>query len=210
MSQACPLCSNNSSLFHEEKNRIYYQCGTCFGIFVNTSALPSLEVEQAHYEKHNNDVEDAGYQNFVSPITKSILQDFTANNNGLDFGAGTGPVISKILTDHGFSILQYDPYFHIYPELLKEQYDYIASCEVIEHFYYPQKEFSLLKSLLKPNGKLYCMTHIYDDSIPFTNWYYKNDPTHVFIYHKNTFAWIKKEFGFSDIIINDRLIVFSV
>jgi len=209
MSNLCPLCHSEASLFHENEHRIHYQCPTCFGIFADTKSRPSETIEKKHYKKHNNDVEDKGYQEFVSPITDSIRKDFDTKHKGLDFGAGTGPVLSKILKDNGYSIVQYDPYFHNYPELLTHQYDFIASCEVIEHFYSPHKEFSLLKKLLKPNGKLYCMTHIYDESIDFNKWYYKNDPTHVFIYHQKTLSWIQKEFRFSQLCINNRLITFS-
>ena len=137
------------------------------------------------------------------------MRDFEPIHKGLDFGAGTGPVISKILQDNNFEIAQYDPFFHNHPELLKKRYDYIACCEVIEHFYNPRKEFQLLRNLLQPNGKLYCMTDIYDQTIDFEKWYYKNDPTHVFIYHKKTVEWIKDKFGFSDVTINDRLITFA-
>ncbi|MBN2596445.1 class I SAM-dependent methyltransferase [Labilibaculum sp.] len=209
MRYQCPLCNNNAKLFYKTENRIHYQCNTCFGIFADANSRPGQDVEKTHYQQHNNDIEDTGYQKFVSPITNSVRRDFTANHKGLDFGAGTGPVISKVLTDHGFSIVPYDPYFHNYPKLLQEKYDYIASCEVIEHFYNPHKEFSFLKKILKPKGKLYCMTHLYNENIDFANWYYKNDPTHVFIYQKQTFEWIQKEFAFADVMIENRLVVFS-
>ena len=60
----------------------------------------------------------------------------------------------------------------------------------------PKMEFRSLKNMLNQKGKLYCMTDIYGESINFSKWYYKNDPTHVFFYHKNTVHWIQKEFGF--------------
>ena len=160
------------------------------------------------YKEHNNDIEDEKYQKFVSPISSSIMRDFTHNNKGLDFGAGTGPVISKILKDNDFLIEQYDPFFHNYPDLLEEKYDYIACCEVMEHFHNPKKEFGLLKKLLLQDGKLYCMTDIYNKNINFHNWYYKNDPTHVFIYHKETVNWIKEKFGFLNVTIEDRLVTY--
>ena len=72
----------------------------------------------------------------------SLLWDFTSKHTGLDFGAGTGPVISKVLKDNEYKIKQFDPFFHNYPELLKEKYDYIVCCEVMEHFYDPAKEFA--------------------------------------------------------------------
>lgn len=204
----CPLCDRNGDIFYQQNNHIFYKCNNCYGIYLEEKSKPNKEVEKLRYETHNNDVNDVRYQQFVFPITSSILKNFTSNNKGLDFGAGTGPVISKILKDNGFSIKQYDPYFHNYPKFLNKKYDYIACCEVIEHFYNPKKEFNLLKKMLQPNGKLYCMTDIYEDTINFHKWYYKNDPTHVFIYHKSTFQWIKKEFEFSEVTIEGRLITF--
>lgn len=206
----CPLCSNSGTVFYEFKKRLYFQCKTCYGIFMDKSLRPDANEEKFRYEEHINDVENEGYQRFVSPITSAVLNDFSNTDNGLDFGAGTGPVISKLLKDEHYSLVQYDPFFHNYPELLKDKYNYIVCCEVMEHFYHPKKEFELLHRLLQTNGKLYCMTDLWDKSIDFHKWYYKNDQTHVFIYHKNTIEWIQKEIGFSDVKIEGRLITFSV
>lgn len=208
MSQKCPLCNAQSQIFYENKKQLFYQCSNCKGIFINKNLRLNFQDEKLRYETHNNDVFDERYQKFVSPITKAILDNFSKDHLGLDFGAGTGPVISKILKDNSFSIMQYDPFFHKNPELLDHKYHYIACCEVIEHFYDPKKEFALLKDLLLKGGKLYCMTEIYDQNIDFSKWYYKNDPTHVFIYHKRTIDWINNEFGFSNVNINGRLITF--
>ena len=204
----CPLCDSSGDIFYQYNKLLYYQCNNCYGIFVDESIKPDREAEKIRYQEHNNDVNDKRYQKFVSNITSAIMRDFTKNDKGLDFGAGTGPVISKVLKDNDFSIVQYDPFFHNYPNLLDEKYDYIACCEVIEHFYNPPKEFRLLKKMLQKDGKLYCMTDLYDKSINFHKWYYKNDSTHVFIYHKNTIHWIKEKFGFSNVTIEGRLITF--
>jgi len=79
---------------------------------------------------------------------------------------------------------------------------------VMEHFYQPNKEFSLLKSLLKKGGRLYCMTDIYHAGIDFQHWSYKNDPSHVFFYHRDSLAYINAEFNFSAITIDGRLITY--
>jgi len=210
----CPLCENKKDniLFDKYTRRKFYKCTNCKALFVDKDSIPNLEDEKTRYNEHINDVEDINYQKFVSPITNGIMNDFTTEHIGLDFGAGTGPVISKILEDNKYKIKQYDPFFSNYPDLLKEnKYDYIACCEVIEHFHDPKKEFKLLKSLLKEdNGKLYCMTELYnEETTKFKNWYYMNDKTHVFIYHKETIQWVAKEFGFSDVSIDGKLIVFS-
>jgi len=204
----CPLCATLSDIYLNS-NSIYYRCKECCGIFAHKRDLIDLESEKEVYLQHTNDVEDKNYQKFVSPITDVILKDFTPNSEGLDFGAGTGPVLSKVLEDNGFNIKQYDPFFHNYPKLLENRYDYIASCEVIEHFHNPYKEFKLLKNMLKPDAKLYLMTEIYNNGIDFASWYYKNDPTHIFFYSKESLLWIKNEFDFKSVSINKRLVIFE-
>jgi hypothetical protein len=112
---------------------------------MNRTSLPSKNDEVLRYTQHNNDVNDVRYQKFVQPLVTGILQDFDQSHIGLDFGAGTGPVISKLLTDEGYVIKQYDPFFYDHAELLNQKYDYIACCEVVEHFHNPAKEFKLLQ-----------------------------------------------------------------
>jgi SAM-dependent methyltransferase len=181
----------------------------CHGIFVDEKQLPDEQSEKERYELHDDNAEDAGYRKFVSPITSNIEKDFSIETQGLDFGAGTSQIITKVMQEKAYNISSYDPYFHPYEELLEKKYDYIASCEVIEHFYHPAKEFRLLKSLLKQDAKLYLMTDMYDERVEFSSWYYKNDPTHVFFYSKKTFEWICQQFEFSNLLIEKRLIIFS-
>jgi len=205
----CPLCTGKANSFYQQDTRHFFQCTICYGIFLEQGLRLNPAEEVARYKLHKNDIEDKKYQQFVLPITQAVINYFTKNHKGLDFGAGTGPVISKVLTDEKFQISPYDPYFHNYPDLLKSSYDYITCCEVIEHFYKPKKEFELLKKLLKPKGKLYLMTALFDETINFHKWYYKNDPTHVFIYHQKTMRWIKEKFTFTAVSIQGRLITFS-
>lgn len=176
---------------------------------MDASSHLNEQQEKSRYLEHNNNVNDDGYQQFVSPITSAVLRHHAPQQQGLDFGAGTGPVIAKVLTDNEFEMDLYDPFFHHAPALLEQQYDYIVCCEVMEHFYHPDQEFALLKRLLKPNGRLYCMTDLYHDDIDFSNWYYQKDNTHVFFYHQNSLRYIKQQFDFSDLIINGRLIILS-
>ena len=208
--QNCPLCKSEAFEFCTIKERVFYSCSVCKGVFVDKNALPSKESERSRYLSHNNDINDSHYQSFVNPIVDSVLTDFSSDHIGLDFGAGPGPVISKLLNDRGLNTKLFDPFFHNNPELLRRKYDYIICCEVMEHFYNPRKEFILLKELLRNNGKIYCMTAIYDDSIDFKSWHYKNDKTHVFFYKKETLEYIYKEFNFLDLRIADNLIVFSL
>ena len=65
------------------------------------------EQEKERYESHTNDSDDLGYQNFVSPITNSVLKEFNKEDIGLDFGCGKDSPIVKILKNidfHHFSM----------------------------------------------------------------------------------------------------------
>ena len=208
-SPTCPLCNSIATLFCEKPKHLFYKCNTCDGIFRPKDTFLTAEEEKEHYEKHNNDVFDERYQAFVSPIVNAVLHDFTAEAKGLDFGSGTGPVIAKMLTDKGFQVQNYDLFFANELSLLKEKYDYVSCCEVMEHFHHPYQEFELLKSLLLPKGKLYCKTAVYNHQKPFENWYYKDDFTHVFIYQPKTLEWIQKNLRFSKVSVYDKLIVFE-
>ncbi|HPL96740.1 MAG TPA: class I SAM-dependent methyltransferase [Smithellaceae bacterium] len=169
----------------------------------------SPAAEKRRYEEHKNDIHDPRYQEFVGPIVSKIQERFTNKHRGLDYGAGTGPVIAKLLRDKGYSIELYDPFFWNDATVLDATYDFVVCCEVIEHFHSPAKEFKRLRSLLKPGGALYCMTDLYSEDTDFKNWYYKNDPTHVFFYKKNTLEWIKKQLGFVSFEQKDRITLFS-
>jgi len=206
LSENCPLCNQYGEIFYRDR---YFCCNGCSGIFMASGFLPSPEEERKIYMEHINDVTDVRYQNFASPIINAVKNNFSINSLGLDFGSGTGPVISKVLGDNKYNLMQYDPYFCNDTYALHLKYDYIVCCEVIEHFHSPSKEFELLKSLLKPNGHLYCMTHLYDNEIDFDSWYYKNDNTHVFIYQRETLVKIKDRYKFSSLTIEDRLMTFK-
>lgn len=205
----CLLCKNQSKLFKTINSKKYYKCNNCSSVMLCPKDYISAEEEKKRYLTHNNDVEDKRYQKFTSPITNTVKKNFTTNSIGLDYGAGTGPVITSQLNKSGYKVNLYDPFFHPHKENLKTSYDYIISCEVIEHFHNPSEEFERLNSLLKPKGKLILMTDLYDKNIDFENWYYKNDETHVFFYHKEALNWIKKKYNFKQLKVDKRLIVFS-
>jgi SAM-dependent methyltransferase len=210
LKKKCPLCYEEAIFSQKVKITKYYKCPNCKALFMDSENYLSAHEEKKRYLEHNNDVDDPGYQKFVIPIVNCIKNNFEVNSAGLDFGCGTGPVISKLLNDSGYSTTLYDPFFHKNPNALKSKYDYIICCEVIEHFNKPEEEFRLLKSLLNNKGKLICMTEFYSDNLDFKKWYYKDDPSHVFFYREETLEWIKDNFNFSSLTIDRRLIEFTV
>ncbi len=205
----CVLCNTDCKKTLKYQQKIFYRCLACGAIFLSPRFYISQNEEAERYSFHENDVNDVGYQKFVSPITNKIQQDFKTPGKGLDFGCGRGPVATFQLQKKGYKINLFDPYFENHPEVLEEKYDFIICCEVMEHFHKPKKEFQQLYKLLNPCGRLYCKTSLLPENISFENWYYKNDPTHVFFYSEKTLRWISSNLGFKKLEVYKDLIVFE-
>jgi len=212
----CRLCNGSTALFWTDLayNTTYHKCLNCCSISQSGEHFLSKAQEKHRYLNHENDVNDIGYQHFVSPITEAVLTSYNPKlHAGLDFGCGTGPVISHLLAKKGFQMTLYDPFFFPDETFLEKHYDFIACCEVMEHFHSPKTEFSTLRKLLKPRGKLYCKTALISNEVTaqeFSNWYYKNDPTHVFFYSPLGLEYIKASNQFSDLVVSKKLITFIV
>ncbi len=207
---SCPLCGGGADEFFKNSNLLYYRCGACRGIFLSKDSHLSEDEEKKRYLEHNNDVNDPRYRKFAEPVVRYILKNFKpGKHKGLDFGAGAGPVASRMLEEEGFMMPLYDPFFHPEAENLRKKYDFIIASEVIEHFKKPADEFGLLSGILESPGSLVCRTHLYSAGTDFGSWYYKNDPTHVFFYSGETLEYVRKAFGFSKLETEERLVVLS-
>lgn len=200
----CTLCG---AALTTMADAFYFICPTCGAYVKDPKHYVSALEEKKVYQTHNNDVEDPRYQQFTSPITHAILAHFGPKHLGLDYGCGTGPVVAKQLTDRGYRVKLFDPYFFPDYDYLNCRYDYIFSCEVFEHFQQPAQEIEKLLQLLNPNGKLLVMTHLYDQTTDFANWYYRKDPTHVFIYTRQTIAFIARQRRLAIETLTDRFFV---
>ncbi|EMR12339.1 methyltransferase [Methylophaga lonarensis MPL] len=206
---SCRLCQSPVADFASSRGKRYQQCSVCLSVMMHPLDLPDAESEKALYLTHQNDVNDLRYQAYLSPAINAVLRDYDNTAAGLDFGAGPGPVVQHVLSGHGFQLSLYDPIFHPDVSVLDRDYDFIICTEVMEHFHDPNQAFKQLRKLLKPCGKLYCMTSLFDPNIDFMKWHYKNDPTHVFFYHQNALDYIAEQHGFSAVTVDERLICFS-
>lgn len=197
----CVLCGENSNHFFTDTRRKlrYYRCSVCDLRFLNPEDRLSQERELSRYLKHQNCVDDPGYQLFVDPMYQLILSQTSKDSSCLDFGCGSGSVLSHLLTQHGYDVTLYDPFFMPNGAALECKYDLIFAIEVIEHFYHPAREFVRLKELLRPSGSLAFMTFIYSDQINFETWSYRSDPTHVCFYSQKTFEWIQAHWHFKSL-----------
>ncbi|SDH00780.1 class I SAM-dependent methyltransferase [Psychroflexus sediminis] len=215
LNHPCPLCESIADYFCSigKKGRDYYTCSTCHAVFLHPRKYIDYSSEKSRYEEHNNDVKDPRYKKFVNPITDAVEAQFPKTADGLDYGCGTGPVASVVLEENGFKkIALYDPFFFPETKPLTKKYDFIICCEVMEHFFQPKEEFSRLRNLLRTSGKLFCKTSILKDNIgknEFKDWWYNNDPTHVFFYTPKTLRFIAENFDFNKVLIESKLITFG-
>ena len=205
----CRLCAEKALHYCFFRNIDYFRCDKCRSVMMDPHKYLSFSDEKKRYDQHNNDINDPGYQQFVKPLVDKVQLNHDPDARGLDYGAGPGPVASVLLKEKGYKLELYDPFYHPDQRVLKKQYDFIICCEVIEHFHFPYDQFKQLSLLLKQGGSLYCMTELYSEEINFEQWYYKNDPTHVFFYHRLALEWLRDSLRFSDLFIDGKLIHFA-
>ncbi len=212
MVKNCIICDYPAHFLYQRKEHspIYYRCDDCCCVFEDEQYFLSADKEKERYDTHNNDVEDVRYQRFVSPVVHQVRQHFDNDALGLDFGAGSGPVITKLLNDAGYHLDRYDPYYFPDKDLEHQYYDYIVCCETMEHFYQPMKEFRWMKELLKEGGIFFGKTKMIPDKIDaeyFDGFGYKNDPTHVVFYTERTMHRIREMLNLSEFYLSDGIII---
>ncbi|MCG9684782.1 class I SAM-dependent methyltransferase [Vibrio sp. Isolate23] len=204
----CPLCHYpESHHYFEDKRRAYLQCRQCELVFVNPEQRLDAKAEKAHYDLHENDPNDAGYRTFLSRVANPILERIEPSSTGLDFGCGPGPTLSLMMEEQGHNMSVYDLYYHPNTEVLECTYDFMTATEVIEHLYHPDQVWQQWLNLVKPGGWIGLMTKMVIDVEAFAKWHYKNDPTHVVFFSRNTFKYLaerdqlKLEFIGNDVIL---------
>lgn len=209
----CILCGGGETavFFTEPKLGLnYYRCAGCDLRFLDPVRRLAPETEKGRYETHENSVEDLRYQAFQMPMI-DLIEKHPGAKHVLDFGCGAGPVIRHLLEPKGFAVALYDPFFYPDKTVLDQTYDFVAASEVAEHLYDPAAEFALLRSLIKPGGRLGVMTVQPDEQTDFATWYYRRDPTHVSFYSRRTLSWIAVRYNFASVIFHSgRLAEFLV
>lgn len=160
------------------------------------------------YDRHENNIEDAGYRSFLARLADPLLQRLNPNCRGLDFGCGPGPALAVMLREQGHEVALYDLYYAPDLEVFDQQWDFITSTEVIEHLGQPGQELQRLWQCLKPGGLLALMTKRVTNLEAFSTWHYKNDPTHISFFSESTFQWLAAQWQAElEIVANDVVIL---
>lgn len=206
---ACSLCNSNAAFFHRNRKRCYYQCDRCRLVFVDPDQWLDQDQEFAQYNYHQNDPSDARYRQHLNRVFEPLHSRLKPKSFGLDFGSGPGPTLSIMFQEAGHEMRIYDPYFSPQRQVLDETYDFVTTTEVVEHFYYPAKEFDLLWSLLRVGGWLAVMTKRIDDVHAFGDWYYQIDPTHVIFFSLKTFTWLAEKWNAHFEVVGPDVVLFQ-
>jgi SAM-dependent methyltransferase len=190
-SEPCPVCrSHATDPLPAAKQARYWQCASCWAIFIDPAGRPTPKAEAAYYALHDNRVDDPRYRAFLSRLATPVLQRVAAGSHGLDFGCGAAPALAHLLREAGQQVAIYDPLFMPDNEALQAQYDFITLSEVAEHMHDPSGEFTRLFAMLRPGGLLAVMTGFPPPLASFEHWHYRRDPTHVVFYRPSTLHWL--------------------
>ncbi|WP_455374813.1 class I SAM-dependent methyltransferase [Kaarinaea lacus] len=190
--------------------RDYIRCQQCALVFVPAAQFISPEQEKAQYDLHQNHPDDQGYRQFLSRLFIPLENKLKSGAHGLDFGSGPGPTLSLMFEEYGYPMNIYDPFYADDARVLQQQYEFITATETVEHLHQPKRELDQLWDILKPGGHLGIMTKLVINRDTFASWHYKNDPTHVCFFSKQTFLWLAEmwnaelEFIGSDVILFEK------
>lgn len=198
--EPCPLCeAGGATLLHKGGKasgfRDFLHCAECDMVFVPRAQLLDAEAQKARYLQHNNDVHDPAYREFLGRMYYALRPYLQSGASGLDYGAGPGPALQRMMIEDGFDAQVYDIYFHPDKSALATGYDFITCTETAEHFDDPRGEFDRLDRLLRRGGWLGVMTGMPENWDTFPSWYYHRDPTHVNFFSQATMEWIAARLG---------------
>jgi SAM-dependent methyltransferase len=207
----CPLCRGSSvEPFHRDRRREYLRCSDCRLVFVPPTQYLDAAAERAEYDLHQNDPADPRYRRFLGRLAEPLLASMPPRSQGLDFGCGPGPALARMLVEAGQQVALYDPFYAPDESLLQQRYDFITATEVVEHLHRPGEELDRLWQLLRPGGGvLGLMTKLVIDAEAFARWHYKNDPTHVCFFSRDTFDWLARRWGAGLRIIGTDVILLT-
>lgn len=215
----CPLCRNNSFEALDVTARpagSYWLCFDCHLLFKEPSQRLTAAAEKSRYEEHINGGE--GHRRFLEPVRQALRDLPLSGSRGLDWGSGPEPLLSRLLSDDGYQMSCYDPFFG--PPLPTDgPFDFITLTEVIEHFFEPVRDLEKLISFLGPGGYLVVMTDpvpeswwdmsLADRQAWFGSWAYRRDLSHVSFFSDRCFARFEDLLGIRRVSGQGRINVFQ-
>ncbi len=189
----CPLCgSNHTESYFSNKDSKYFTCSECELVFSPDEFHLNETEEKSRYDLHRNNPKDERYRKFLSKIFNPVLRYLSPGDVGLDFGSGPGPTLSLMFSEQGYKVDLFDKFYANNESIFNNKYNFITSSEVVEHLDNPGVELNRLFNMLDNGGVLAIMTQMLNSDIDFSSWHYKDDPTHICFFSKNTMKYLAK------------------
>jgi len=209
MATFCPLCcSDQISPYFNNKDASYFSCLSCGLVFAPKEFHLSEVAEKTRYDSHQNNPKDQHYRDFLSQVFNPVLDNIQPGAKGLDFGCGPGPTLSVMFEEQGYKVDLFDKFYADNRSIFNKKYDFITATEVAEHLDNPGDELARLYNMLNEGGVLAIMTKMLGDKINFKSWYYKDDPTHICFFGKNTMHHLAEAWGASIKFYGDDVVLF--
>ena len=207
----CPFCGDSFHLFII-KSRQYLICSSCRFISLHPEFRPEPLPERQRYLLHKNDITDKKYIEYLGKFIFVLESRLPSGSSVLDFGSGPEPVLSKLISEKGYKVTSYDPFFADTEYFLRAPFDAILVHETAEHFFDPAREFFRLAGLTGRYGLIILRTRLVpENQESFTNWWYREDPTHVSFFSRHTLPFLARIMNANSYEIpEDDIIVFKI
>ncbi|MCO5114627.1 MAG: class I SAM-dependent methyltransferase [Bdellovibrionaceae bacterium] len=206
------FCTNCKSVFKDPKNHLVPEAEKARYDLHNNS------IEDSRYIQYLKKSWNEFIQNTPSSISRqgvtvqekpSMLElqspnlytkELPLSDNGemsfktiLDYGCGPVKALEYILQSSPYEVQSWDKYYHTQAPT-RDTFDVIFCHEVVEHFTYASRDFDQLLQFAHQGSFLFLSTELYpQDFESFKKWYYKNDPTHVIFYQKESFEFLAQK-----------------
>ena len=209
----CKVCDETVAHFFYADHRSFYKCPTCSLIF--TKDYPPKDKENGHYQTQWEETQPEFWEKQVDVLLQ-MTQNYFQPQNILDFGAGSGH-LTRELQRRGYAVTPLEPMVNGY---LKDQdyphtFDLIIALEVVEHLHDLWSEFQEIDKVLSPGGIFLCSTALSNPFIEqndavqkFSEWWYKDDFTHVNFFCNATLARLGERMNWDvDIYANKAFVM---
>lgn len=203
----CSLCNSDiKDKMTDKQGKIYYICHNCELIQLDKEFHLSNKKEKERYELHENTPENKGYTNYLNNIISNSVSPFLKpGDRVLDFGCGPEKTWAGLLSEKGYNVSTFDPYYDNNKEWIINSFDGITAIEVFEHIISPAQELGKLSNCLKTGNYLIIRTMLHNNNRDtFKKWWYKDDPTHVSFYSTVSINYICRKWNYELIQIKDN------
>ena len=142
-------------------------------------------MSRAHYDSHQNAVDDPGYRRFLARLAVPLLERLAPGSRVLDYGRGPGPALARMLGEAGHDVRLYDPLIGRTPPCSRRPTMRSPAAR--------WRSISGTDGGVRPASRTVAAGRaardhdlLQTDDASFADWHYRRDPTHVAFYREAT------------------------